>query len=94
MDLFPPEICDALSVLQSSVTPHSERATIKVLEKEYVTDWRNLFEQFDFVPGAIAQVTILISHCFLFDSLTSRAKYRYTKPNYKNLVDACSMMKK
>ncbi len=59
MDLFPPEICDVLSVLQSSVTPHSRRSTVKVLEKEYGPDWRNLFEDFDFVPigvGAIAQV--------------------------------------
>ncbi|KAI8591064.1 ABC1 family-domain-containing protein [Geranomyces variabilis] len=58
-DLFPPYVCSTLGKLQSHVSPHSFKATRKVIKQEYGVEIDEMFEEFDEKPigvGAIAQV--------------------------------------
>ncbi|KAJ3024287.1 hypothetical protein HKX48_003112 [Thoreauomyces humboldtii] len=58
-DLFPPYVCAILGKLQSHVSPHSQKATRKIIEKEYGMSIEDMFEIFGENPigvGAIAQV--------------------------------------
>ncbi|XP_067204019.1 uncharacterized aarF domain-containing protein kinase 2-like isoform X2 [Linepithema humile] len=46
-DVFPRDICDALSRLQRNTTPHSWMYTKRLLEATYGPSWRDLFVKFD-----------------------------------------------
>ncbi|KAJ3412990.1 hypothetical protein HDV05_008641 [Chytridiales sp. JEL 0842] len=58
-DLIPPSVCKLLAKLQSNGTPHSIKATRKVIKHDFGVELEDIFEDFDEEPvgvGAIAQV--------------------------------------
>lgn len=58
-DLFPPDVCEALTLLHSGAPSHSYDFTKKSIEKAFKRSMEDIFSDFEHSPvasGSIAQV--------------------------------------
>ncbi|KAJ3160118.1 hypothetical protein HDU86_000954 [Geranomyces michiganensis] len=93
-DLFPPYVCSTLGKLQSHVSPHSFKATRKVIKQEYGVEIDEMFEEFDEKPigvGAIAQVykaKLRPSAPIVSEAHTLRCAVKVLHPGVERVINA------